>query len=111
MAAGICASDLKYLRYGSTQIAGHEFAGVLEDGTAVAVEGFFGCGKCEQCEQGTYNMCVQGPDGTRDAQSGGHERVVPSTAPRARAVAAGPRCRRRIARRAGERGLAQLPPG
>ena len=60
-ATGICASDFKYLQYGSTQIAGHEFAGVTEDGTAVAVEGFFGCGKCEQCEQGAYNMCVQGP--------------------------------------------------
>ncbi len=59
-ATGICASDLKYLRWGSTQIAGHEFAGVLEDGTAVAVEGFFGCGKCAQCEQGTYNMCTAG---------------------------------------------------
>jgi 2-desacetyl-2-hydroxyethyl bacteriochlorophyllide A dehydrogenase len=59
-AAGICASDLKYLRWGSTQIAGHEFAGNLEDGTAVAVEGFFGCGACEQCEQGTYNMCTAG---------------------------------------------------
>jgi threonine dehydrogenase-like Zn-dependent dehydrogenase len=59
--AGICASDLKYLQYGSTQIAGHEFAGVLEDGTAVAVEGFFGCGKCEHCEQGAFNMCVVGP--------------------------------------------------
>jgi Alcohol dehydrogenase GroES-like domain len=58
---GICASDLKYLQFGRTQIAGHEFAGVLEDGTAVAVEGFFGCGKCEQCEQGAYNMCVRGP--------------------------------------------------
>ncbi len=61
VSAGICASDLKYLKYGSTQIAGHEFAGVLEDGTAVAVEGFFGCGGCEQCEQGTYNMCLAGP--------------------------------------------------
>ncbi len=61
VATGICASDLTYLRYGSTQIAGHEFAGVKEDGTAVAVEGFFGCGKCEQCEQGTYNMCAKGP--------------------------------------------------
>ena len=29
MATEICASDLKYLRWGSTQIAGHEFAGVL----------------------------------------------------------------------------------
>jgi threonine dehydrogenase-like Zn-dependent dehydrogenase len=60
VATGICASDLKYLRYGSTQIAGHEFAGVLEDGTAVAVEGFFGCRMCEQCEQGLYNMCTTG---------------------------------------------------
>lgn len=57
-ATGICASDLKYLQYGSTQIAGHEFAGLLDDGTAVAVEGFLGCGACEQCEQGTYNMCT-----------------------------------------------------
>ena len=61
VAAGICASDLKYLQWGSTQIAGHEFAGVRQDGTAVAVEGFFGCGKCEQCEQGCYNMCALGP--------------------------------------------------
>jgi threonine dehydrogenase-like Zn-dependent dehydrogenase len=60
-ATGICASDLKYLQFGSTQIAGHEFAGVLEDGTAVAVEGFHGCGKCEQCERGAYNMCINGP--------------------------------------------------
>lgn len=61
VAAGICASDLKYLQFGSTQIAGHEFAGFLEDGTPVAVEGFFGCGRCEQCEQGIYNMCIEGP--------------------------------------------------
>jgi threonine dehydrogenase-like Zn-dependent dehydrogenase len=61
VAAGICASDLSYLRYGSTQIAGHEFAGVLEDGTAVAVEAIFGCGRCPQCEQGSYNICQSGP--------------------------------------------------
>lgn len=61
VATGICASDLKYLQFGSTQIAGHEFAGLLDDGTAVAVEGFFGCGRCEQCEQGIYNMCIEGP--------------------------------------------------
>ena len=45
-ATGICASDLNYLRFGSTQIAGHEFAGVLDDGTPVAVEAIFGCGAC-----------------------------------------------------------------
>ncbi len=30
----------------------------MADGTCVAVEGFFGCGECEQCEQGALNMCV-----------------------------------------------------
>lgn len=61
VAIGICASDLKYLQWGSTQIAGHEFAGVMQDGSPVAVEGFFGCADCEQCAQGRYTMCVQGP--------------------------------------------------
>jgi threonine dehydrogenase-like Zn-dependent dehydrogenase len=60
-ATGICASDLTYLQYGSTQIAGHEFAGYREDGTAVAVEAIFGCGACPQCEQGSYNLCERGP--------------------------------------------------
>ena len=58
---GICASDLTYLRYGSTQVAGHEFAGYREDGTPVAVEAIFGCGACPQCEQGSYNLCERGP--------------------------------------------------
>ena len=58
---GICASDLNYLQWGSTQVAGHEFAGVLEDETPVAVEAIFGCGACAQCEQGSYNLCEQGP--------------------------------------------------
>ena len=62
-AAGICASDLNYLRWGSTQIAGHEFAGTLPDGTAVAVEAIFGCGRCGQCEQGHYNRCERGVQG------------------------------------------------
>jgi Alcohol dehydrogenase GroES-like domain len=50
--AGICASDLLYLQYGSREIAGHEFAGVLDDGTAVAVEPIFGCASCPQCGLG-----------------------------------------------------------
>ncbi len=62
-AAGICASDLSYLRWGSRQIAGHEFAGTLEDGTSVAVEPIFGCGACAQCEHGSYNHCERGPTG------------------------------------------------
>src|SRR5262249_38236595 len=58
---GICASDLTYLHMGSTQIAGHEFAGTTEDGTAVAVEAIFGCGRCARCEEGSWNLCEQGP--------------------------------------------------
>jgi threonine dehydrogenase-like Zn-dependent dehydrogenase len=68
---GICASDLNYLRWGSTQIAGHEFAGVLEDETPVAVEAIFGCGACVQCEQGSYNLCEEGPTALGMVDPGG----------------------------------------
>jgi threonine dehydrogenase-like Zn-dependent dehydrogenase len=70
-ATGICASDLTYLQYGSTQIAGHEFAGYREDGTAVAVEAIFGCGACPQCEQGSYNLCERGPTALGMLEPGG----------------------------------------
>jgi threonine dehydrogenase-like Zn-dependent dehydrogenase len=70
--AGICASDLLYLRYGSRQIAGHEFAGVLSDGTAVAVEPIFGCAGCPQCDQGNFNRCQSaGPTALGMLSSGG----------------------------------------
>jgi threonine dehydrogenase-like Zn-dependent dehydrogenase len=62
-AAGICASDLSYLRWGSKQIAGHEFAGTLADGKAVAVEPIFGCADCSQCRLGSFNRCERGPTG------------------------------------------------
>jgi 2-desacetyl-2-hydroxyethyl bacteriochlorophyllide A dehydrogenase len=70
-ATGICASDLNYLRFGSTQIAGHEFAGTLADGSAVAVEAIFGCGTCSQCEQGSYNRCERGVQGLGMTDPGG----------------------------------------
>jgi 2-desacetyl-2-hydroxyethyl bacteriochlorophyllide A dehydrogenase len=70
-ATGICASDLNYLRFGSTQIAGHEFAGTTEDGTPVAVEAIFGCGACLQCEQGNYNRCERGVIGLGMTDPGG----------------------------------------
>jgi threonine dehydrogenase-like Zn-dependent dehydrogenase len=70
--AGICASDLLYLQYGSRQIAGHEFAGVLSDGTAVAVEPIFGCAGCPQCDQGNFNRCQSaGPTALGMLSSGG----------------------------------------
>jgi 2-desacetyl-2-hydroxyethyl bacteriochlorophyllide A dehydrogenase len=58
-AAGICGSDLNYLRMGTERILGHELAGVRSDGTPVSVEGLFGCGECEYCLEGRNNLCSQ----------------------------------------------------
>jgi 2-desacetyl-2-hydroxyethyl bacteriochlorophyllide A dehydrogenase len=58
-AVGICASDLAYLTFGSEVILGHELVGVRADGRAVAVEGLYGCGKCDLCLDGQYNLCDQ----------------------------------------------------
>ncbi|OHV39097.1 MULTISPECIES: zinc-dependent alcohol dehydrogenase [Pseudofrankia] len=55
--ASICSSDLMYLRYGLSQVVGHELAGVRADGTPVIVEAVFGCGTCDQCQIGRYNLC------------------------------------------------------
>ena len=59
--ASICASDHKFIAWGSTKILGHELAGVTEDGTPVGIETMFGCDGCEQCDVGRYNLCVKGP--------------------------------------------------
>ena len=59
--ASICASDFKYIAWGTTMILGHELAGVAEDGTPVGIETMFGCDGREYCDAGHYNLCVQGP--------------------------------------------------
>jgi len=59
--AGICASDLKYIAYGSTKVLGHELAGIPRDGTPVGIETLFGCDGCDYCNAGHYNLCVHGP--------------------------------------------------
>jgi threonine dehydrogenase-like Zn-dependent dehydrogenase len=82
-AAGICASDLMYLEYGSREIAGHEFAGTLQDGTPVAIEALFGCESCRQCELGYYNLCeASGPTALGMLQPGGMSEyfIAPSRA-------------------------------
>jgi threonine dehydrogenase-like Zn-dependent dehydrogenase len=56
-ATSVCGSDLSYIGMGSTDILGHELAGVREDGTAVVVEAIWGCNECEQCLRGAYNLC------------------------------------------------------
>jgi 2-desacetyl-2-hydroxyethyl bacteriochlorophyllide A dehydrogenase len=56
-ATSICASDLSYIRFGSTSVLGHELAGVRRDGTPIVVEAIYGCLECEQCKRGAYNLC------------------------------------------------------
>jgi 2-desacetyl-2-hydroxyethyl bacteriochlorophyllide A dehydrogenase len=56
-ATSICASDLSYIRFGSTNVLGHELAGTREDGAPVVVEAIYGCMECDQCARGTYNLC------------------------------------------------------
>jgi threonine dehydrogenase-like Zn-dependent dehydrogenase len=56
---GICASDLNYLAMGTDRVLGHELAGVRADGTAVSVEGMFGCEQCSYCLEGRNNLCHQ----------------------------------------------------
>jgi len=58
-AVGICASDLGYLSFGTERVLGHELVGQRADGTPVAVEGLYGCGECEHCLDGRYNLCDQ----------------------------------------------------
>lgn len=61
VAAGICGSDLSMISMGMPACTiGHEMAGVLEDGTPVAVEPIFACRTCDQCVQGAYNRCRLG---------------------------------------------------
>ena len=57
--AGICGSDLHMIDHGYPMraIPGHEIAGELRDGTAVAIEPVIGCGTCECCLRGDYNLC------------------------------------------------------
>ncbi len=56
--AGICGSDLEMVRTGlAAGTLGHEIAGVLDDGTEVAVHPFVPCGECAQCALGRFQLC------------------------------------------------------
>jgi len=56
--AGICGSDLEMVRTGlASGTLGHEIAGVLDDGTEVAVHPFVPCGACAQCRNGRPHLC------------------------------------------------------
>src|SRR5262249_20149120 len=56
--SSICGSDLHMLAYGPQPwTLGHEFAGVLDDGTAVAVDPGNQCGACALCAGGLRHLC------------------------------------------------------
>jgi threonine dehydrogenase-like Zn-dependent dehydrogenase len=56
--AGICGSDLHLVASGlSGVILGHEFGGVTEDGSLVAVRPTGECGTCQQCNSGFPHTC------------------------------------------------------
>ena len=58
VAAGICASDLHLGAMGFPAVTiGHEIAGVLQDGTAVAIEPIAACGVCDGCLAGHEQLC------------------------------------------------------
>jgi 2-desacetyl-2-hydroxyethyl bacteriochlorophyllide A dehydrogenase len=58
VAAGICGSDLHLGALGFPAVTiGHEIAGVLEDGTAVAIEPVAACGVCDGCSAGQEQLC------------------------------------------------------
>lgn len=60
-AAGICGSDLHLVEWGPMPVTlGHEFAGVLDDGTAVAVQPYTPCLTCDRCLADEQQLCRTG---------------------------------------------------
>ncbi len=56
--AGICGSDLHLIEWGPMPVTlGHEFAGVLDDGTEVVVEPQTPCLECDRCLAGQVHLC------------------------------------------------------
>jgi threonine dehydrogenase-like Zn-dependent dehydrogenase len=61
--SGICGTDLVMTKGAPLPFTlGHEFAGLLDDGSAVAVEPIDPCGTCDQCATGQHQRCRSGPE-------------------------------------------------
>jgi threonine dehydrogenase-like Zn-dependent dehydrogenase len=57
-AAGICGSDLHAIERAPIPVVpGHEIAGVLDDGTPVAIWPLTPCGRCTRCRAGEPQQC------------------------------------------------------
>lgn len=59
---GICGTDLGFAGSGCSHevTLGHEIAGLLDDGTPVAIEPLLPCERCGACRGGMYNLCESG---------------------------------------------------
>jgi threonine dehydrogenase-like Zn-dependent dehydrogenase len=62
VSSSICGSDIHLMAQGAfgDHIIGHEFAGITEDGRAVAIEPITGCGQCANCDDGHRVHCEAG---------------------------------------------------
>ena len=59
--ASICQTDINLSRMGALPFTmGHEFAGLLDDGTPVGVEPLAPCGRCTYCRRNDYHFCEKG---------------------------------------------------
>jgi threonine dehydrogenase-like Zn-dependent dehydrogenase len=59
--ASICQTDINLARFGALPYTmGHEFAGILDDGTPVGVEPLAPCGSCTYCLRNEYQFCEKG---------------------------------------------------
>lgn len=74
--SSLCGSDLHLIGFGPLPVVlGHEFAGVLEDGTPVAVDPSISCGHCEECRRGLRHLCSSGSALGIGADGGMAERI------------------------------------
>lgn len=70
--AGICGSDLHAVAAGpSSVVLGHEFGGLLDDGSLVAVQPFAPCGACAACGRGDEQLCPATRDFSGATRDGG----------------------------------------
>ena len=86
-AVGLCGTDLElidgavdpaYVRY--PLVLGHEWSGVLADGTPVVGEGIIPCGRCGPCRAGATNLCETYDElGFTRPGAAADELVVPSS--------------------------------